>query len=88
MGVIAVTGTAVALIGYYWLKHVVAALGGPRPRNRTAILAGLRYLLVGIGAYVIFRFRVVSLPAALAGLFTAVAAVVVEILYELAHARK
>jgi hypothetical protein len=81
-------GAAASGLGYYWLKHVVEALANQRSRRRTAILAGLRYLLLGIGAYVIFRLRVVSLPAALAGLFTAVAAVVVEIVYELAHARK
>jgi hypothetical protein len=81
-------GVAASWISYHWLRQMVDALGGKGSQRRTAILAALRYLLMGIGAYVIFRFTAASLPAALAGLFTAVAAVLVEILFELAYARK
>ncbi len=80
-------GAAVSWLNYRWLKQIVDALGGKRPIKRTAILAGLRYLLLAAGAYVILKSSTVSLPAALLGLFTAVAAVLVEILFELLYAR-
>jgi hypothetical protein len=67
---------------------VVDALGETRPtRKRVAVLAGLRYALLGGGAYVILRFSSVSVTATLAGLFVAVAAVIVEICFELVYAR-
>jgi hypothetical protein len=43
----------------------------------------LRYALIGIAGYVIFRSSVLSLAAFFAGLFVAVAAVVAEIVYEI-----
>jgi hypothetical protein len=51
------------------------------------VLLGLRYVLLGAGAYVILKYTAISLPAALAGLFVPVAAVLIEILIELAYAR-
>jgi hypothetical protein len=48
---------------------------------------GLRYLLMCGGAYVIVKYSNISLSAALAGLFVAVAAVIVEILFQLIYAR-
>ena len=50
-------------------------------------MAGLRYALLGGGAYVILHYSPVSVTAALLGLFVAVAAVIVEICFELAYAR-
>jgi hypothetical protein len=47
---------------------------------------GLRYLLLAAGAYVIVNFTSLSLPAALAGLFVPVAAVILEIVFELIYA--
>ena len=47
----------------------------------------MRYILLGGGAYVILKYSAISLPAALAGLFVSVAAVIAEILFELAYAR-
>ena len=61
---------------------------GRRPKSkRVAILAGLRYLLLGGGAYVILRYSKISVAAALAGLFVSAAAVIIEILIELLYAR-
>jgi hypothetical protein len=75
-------------LNFRWLKQVVDALGGRRPtRTRVAVLAGLRYLLLGGGAYVILHYSPVHVGAALTGLFTAVAAVIVEMLLELVYAR-
>ena len=47
----------------------------------------LRYLLLAVAGYVIVRVFRLNLAAALAGLFVAVAAVIIEIVYELIYAR-
>jgi len=81
-------GAGASWLSFRWMKQMADALGrGGRPRRRIAVLAGLRYVLLGGGAYVILRYSSISLPAALAGLFVSVAAVIVEILFELAYAR-
>ena len=80
-------GAAVSWLNFRGLKQIVEALGGKRPRARLAVLLGCRYLLLGGGAYVIVKYSAISLPAALAGLFVAVAAVIVEILFQLVYAR-
>ena len=81
-------GAAVSVLNFRWLKRVVDALGGARPaRKRVAILAGLRYGLLGGGAYVILKYSSISISAALVGLFVSVAAVIIEIVFELAYAR-
>jgi hypothetical protein len=80
-------GSAVSWVNFRWLKQIVDALGGARPKGRLAIFMGLRYLLMCGGAYVIVKYSNISLSAALAGLFVAVAAVIVEILFQLIYAR-
>ena len=47
---------------------------------------GLRYFLLGLGAYAIVKFSEISLTAALVGLFAPAAAVILEILIELIYA--
>jgi hypothetical protein len=51
------------------------------------VFLGLRYVILGGCSYVILKYSAVSLTAALSGLFVSVAAVIVEILLELAYAR-
>ena len=84
-------GAAASYLNFRWLKRVVDALGkaaeGDPPRPRMAVFLGLRYVLLALGAYVILKGSVISLPAALAGLFVSVAAVILEILFELVYAR-
>jgi hypothetical protein len=80
-------GCAASGLNYRWLRRVTDSLGSTRPKPRKAALLGLRYLLLGGGAYVILKYTAVSLPAALAGLFAPAAAVIVEILIELIYAR-
>lgn len=81
-------GAAASWLNFRWMKQVVDALGSKRPtRKRVAVLAGLRYALLGGGAYVILHYSPVSVTATLAGLFVAVAAVIVEICFELVYAR-
>lgn len=84
-------GGAVSWLNFRWLKRAVDALGATAaggPKKRAAILFGLRYLILGLGAYVILRFSALSLPALFGGIFLAVAAVLVEILFELMYARE
>ncbi len=79
-------GAAASYLNFRWLKRVVDALGGAlsaRPSPKFAILIGLRYLLLGGGGYVIVNFTTLNLKAALTGLFVPVAAVIVEIIFEL-----
>ena len=81
-------GAAASWLNFRWLKQIVDALGSSRPtRKRVAVLAGLRYALLGGGSYVILRYSLVSLTAAMVGLFVAVAAVIAEICFELVYAR-
>jgi hypothetical protein len=80
-------GAAVSALNFRWLKQLVDAIGGEAAKPRKAVFLGMRYLLLGGGAYVILRFSAISLPAALSGLFVSVAAVIIEILFELAYAR-
>jgi len=80
-------GGAASCLNFRWLKQIVYALGGERPRGRLALILGCRYLLLAGGAYAIVRFSSISLRAALAGLFVSVAAVILEILFQLVYAR-
>ena len=83
-------GAAASYLNFRWLKRVVDALGGAlaaRPSPKFAILIGLRYLLLGAGAYAIVNFTSLSLPAALIGLFVPAAAVMQEIIFELIYGR-
>jgi len=83
-------GAAVSAISFRWIKKVVNALGGPTgtpPRKRFAVVLGLRYLLLAGAGYVILNYSALSLAAALFGLFVPVAAVILEILFELTYAR-
>lgn len=80
-------GSLVSWLNFRWLKQLVYSLGSDRARTRRAVKLGFRYLLLGGGAYVILKYSSVSQPAALGGLFVSVAAVIVEILFELVYAR-
>ncbi len=82
-------GAAASFANFRWLHQLSSSLGegGRRLRRRVAWFLILRYGLVGAAGYVIVKVFGLSLPAALAGLFVAVAAVVFEILYELVYAR-
>ena len=83
-------GAIVSYLNFRWLKRTVNALGetagGKPPRAWVAVVLGLRYLLLGLGAYAIVRFSEISLTAALVGLFVSTAAVTLEILIELIYA--
>jgi hypothetical protein len=82
-----VLGAIISALNFRWLKQVAMMLGSGRARPRAAVALGLRYLLLAGAAYVILKYSVISLPATLSGLFVAVAAVIFEILFQLAYAR-
>ena len=80
-------GALVSWLNFRWLQQITESLGARAVGRRVAAVAALRYLLLGGGAYVILRFSKISRPAALAGLFIAAGAVIVEIVFELFYAR-
>jgi hypothetical protein len=85
-----IVGAAAGYLNFRWLKKLVDSLGeaagGKPPRARVAVFLGLRYLVLGAGGYVILNFSALSLAAAALGLFVPVAAVILEILFELIYA--
>ncbi len=83
-------GSAVAYLNFFWLKRVVSALAdratqsGQTQSSQGVVLRFLlRYVLMGLGAYVIFTVSPASLYGLLAGLFLPVAAIACEAAYEL-----
>jgi hypothetical protein len=80
-------GSAVSALNFRWIKQLVMVLGRNDARPRMAVLLGLRYLLLGGCSYVILKYSEISLPALFWGLFVAVAAVILEILFELVYAQ-
>ena len=83
------TGATASALNFRWLHHLAEAIGpgGKKPRKRLGVFLSLRYLLFGVVGYVMIKYFQVDILAALVGLFVAVAAVLVEILYELIYAR-
>lgn len=78
-------GAAASYLNFRWLHQTVEAVapGGKRPSRRLGIILCLRYLILGTGSYVIVKvFRLNLLPV-LIGLFVPVAALILEIVYEL-----
>ena len=81
-------GAAAAYLNFYWLHQGVEALGeNVRPtRKRVLALVALRYLILGAGAYVIVKIFGIQVVALLIGLFVPLAAIILEILFELVNA--
>jgi hypothetical protein len=79
-------GSLISGLNFILLKGLVNRLGEARPRRR--FLLAYRYLLLAGGAYVILRLSPISLPAVLAGIFVFTAAVFIEVIFEIAYARK
>ncbi len=87
MGLAFLLGAAGAYLNFRWLHQVVDAMGPdarPAPK-RIYFLFALRYLLLGLGGYVIVKVFGMNAIAALTGLFVPVAALLSETLYELVH---
>ena len=83
-------GCLIAHFNFIWLKRGVEALadrvvGEGKPQGGKGIVARflLRYVLMGLGAYVILSVSPASLYGLLAGLFLPVAGIACEAAYEL-----
>jgi ATP synthase I chain len=81
-------GAAASWTLFRWQRHFVDVLSGAPARSSVVALAALRYVLLGTGLYVIFRFSRAGLMGALAGLFVATAAVLAEGIFELLHGKR
>ena len=82
-------GCVIAWVNFYWLKQAVSALADRvtatgRRQSSGGVVARflLRYALIALGAYVIFRVSRDSLYGLLGGLFLTVAAILCEAVYE------
>ena len=82
-------GCLIAHFNFLWLKRGVEALADRivdqgKPQGGKGIVARflLRYVLMGLGAYVILSVSPASLYGLLAGLFLPVAAIACEAAYE------
>jgi hypothetical protein len=85
-----VVGCAIAFLNFHWLKRVVSALAdratasGERQSSSGVVLRFLlRYFLIALAAYAIFKISRDSLYALLAGLFLPVGDILMEAGYEL-----
>ena len=83
-------GSAVAYLNFHWLKRVVIALadratqsGATQSSQGVVLRFLLRYVLMGLGAYVIFTVSRASLYGLFAGFLLPVAAIAGEAAYEL-----
>ncbi len=85
-------GSAASWFNFRWMKGFVESLGpSSKPAGaqaRATALFVLRYLLLVVGGYVIVKYSNISLPAMLAGLFVALAAVVIEIAIQVRYERR
>ncbi|HEV2987369.1 MAG TPA: ATP synthase subunit I [Candidatus Angelobacter sp.] len=84
-----VAGSVIAFFNFYWLKRAVVALGdratnSPHRQSGSRVVAGffMRYILIVVGAYVIFKSSAMSGYGLFVGLFVPVGAVLIEAVVE------
>lgn len=82
------TGAVFSGVNFWFWHRMVQKVGqapaaGEEPRKAPIILFGIRYFLFVGGVYATIRYFEASVTAALTGIFVAVAAVLLEILFEL-----
>jgi hypothetical protein len=83
-------GAGIAWANFLLLKKLTESLGaaGSKPPSTgSAVFLGSRYLILGAVVYATLRFTSINVLAAAIGLFVSLAAVLVEILFELVYAR-
>jgi hypothetical protein len=84
-------GALISVLNFRSFEKIVAmtgvVAGGKPPKRKSAIFLGVRYFVFAAAAYGIIKVFEANFLAALAGFFVCVAAVIVEILYELIYAR-
>jgi ATP synthase I chain len=81
-------GGGISLINFYWLKRTLAALvdavavaGKTRSSAGVVLRFVLRYLLIAVAAYAIFKSSAMSMYGLCAGLSLPVGAVLIEAAY-------
>jgi len=79
-------GSLAAWYNFRWLQRLVRALGGER--KYSSFRLALRYFLLGGAAYVIVRFSPIPMASVVAGMLVLIAAIFIELLFELIYARK
>ncbi len=82
-------GALLSYLSFHMIQGVAGGIG-LAPARRTGVYAALflmRYALLGAAVYVMVKYLEVSPMALLAGLFASAAAVLAEILYELAFSK-
>jgi len=82
-------GSGFAILSFRGIHKFADSLGRERNPSRRRVLAGkiARYLVLALCAYVILQYFTVNRIAAVAGALILVAAVLIEIAYELIYAR-
>jgi hypothetical protein len=84
-------GALISILNFRSFEKIVAMTGvvadGHRPQRMSAVFLGVRYFVFAGSAYGIIKVFEANFLAALAGFFVCVAAVIIEILYELIYAR-
>jgi len=83
-----VIGGAISLLNFYWLNRILAALvdavalrGKKRSAGGIVLRFVLRYLLIAVAAYAIFKSSDMSMYGLCAGLSLPVGAVLIEAAY-------
>ena len=85
-----VAGAIFSVLNFWFWHRLVRRLGevsgdGSEPHRASTMFFGMRYFLFMGAAYAILQYFEASLSAALVGIFVAVAAVLLEILFELLY---
>lgn len=83
-------GAAISFLNFRSFEKIVAMTGtvegSEPPKRKSAVFLGVRYFVFAGAAYGIIKVFEANFLAALIGFFVCVAAVVIEILYELIYA--
>lgn len=80
-------GSAISILNLKWWERFVNLLGTEKEERKTTWAFAMRYVILGAVVYAIVTYLRADLGAILAGLLTAAAAVLLELLYEIFYAR-
>jgi hypothetical protein len=82
-------GAAASLVSFRAIHRIALALGpgDKAPRTKLAVLLGLRYLAFGLAGYLAVRAFATPAASILLGLTVSVAAILIEIAYQLVFLR-
>jgi ATP synthase I chain len=93
MGLSFAAGSLIAILNFYWLALTIRAAGvkaevsgGRSGRSGVMLRFMLRYFLIALAAYVIFRSSADSLYGLFAGLSLPVGAILIETVHEIYRA--